>query len=119
MPRRLSLAAAYWTAVASLLALTFLCLFWELVWAPIAPGGSWLALKALPLLVPLRGILHGRLYTYQWTPMLALAYFTEGVVRAWSESGLVALLAGTEIVLALALFASTIAFVRASRATGA
>jgi uncharacterized membrane protein len=117
MPRRLSLATAYWGAVASLLALIFLCLFWELVWAPIAPGGSWLALKALPLLAPLRGILHGRLYTYRWTPLLALAYFAEGVVRAWSEAGIPALLAGIEIALSLMLFASAIAFVRSSRTT--
>jgi uncharacterized membrane protein len=108
-------ALAYWTAVVSLIALIFLCLLWELVWAPIAPGGSWLVLKALPLLAPLRGILHGRVYTYRWTTMLALAYLAEGVVRAWSEKGTSALLAGTEIVLALALFASTIAFVRLSR----
>ena len=35
-------------AVASLLALIVLVLGWELFWAPLRPGGSWLALKALP-----------------------------------------------------------------------
>jgi hypothetical protein len=34
------------TAVGSLLALIALCLAWELVLAPLRPGGSWLALKA-------------------------------------------------------------------------
>ena len=111
----MKLAAAYWISVASLISLIFLCVLWELVWAPIAPGGSWLVLKALPLLAPLRGILHGRVYTYRWTTMLALAYLAEGVVRAWSDQGTSALLAGAEIVLALALFAGTIAFVRLSR----
>jgi len=38
----------------SLIALIFLCLAWELALAPIRPGGSSLALKALPLLLPLR-----------------------------------------------------------------
>ena len=44
-------------------------------------------LKALPLLIPLFGILRGKVYTYQWTALLVLAYFTEGVVRAWSDRG--------------------------------
>jgi hypothetical protein len=35
----------------SLIALLFLCLAWELWLAPLRPGGSMLALKALPLLV--------------------------------------------------------------------
>ena len=72
----------------SLVALIFLCLAWELWLAPLRTGGSWLVLKTLPLLLPLMGILKGRRYTYQWAPMLILAYFTEGVVRAWSDKGL-------------------------------
>ena len=61
-------------ASALLIALIFLCVAWELWLAPIRPGGSWLVLKALPLLAPLMGILKGRRYTYQWAPMLVLAY---------------------------------------------
>ena len=101
-------------AVASLISLMFLGLVWELWWAPLRPGGSWLALKALPLLLPLPGLLHGRRYTHQWTPLLALAYFVEGVVRAVSERGVPAALAAVEIVLALMLFAGAVLFVRAS-----
>ena len=37
------------TAVAALLALIALCLAWELVLAPLRPGGSWLALAELLL----------------------------------------------------------------------
>lgn len=91
-------------AVASLLALVALCLAWELWLAPLRPGGSWLSLKALPLLAPLRGLLHARRYTFQWTSFLALPYFTEGVVRAWAEAPPVRALAGTEIALSVALF---------------
>lgn len=69
-------------ASASLIALIFLCLGWELWWAPLKPGGSWLGLKAVLLLTPLFGILRGKRYTYQWTSMLILLYLTEGVVRA-------------------------------------
>jgi len=68
-------------------ALIFLCLAWELWLAPLRTGGSSLAFKALPLLLPLFGVLRGKRYTYQWSSMLILAYFTEGVVRAWSERG--------------------------------
>lgn len=101
-------------ASASLIALIFLCLAWELWLAPIRPGGSSLAFKALPLLLPLMGILKGRRYTYQWAPMLVLAYFSEGVMRAWSESGLSAQLALAEIVLSVVFFFAAIYYARLS-----
>ena len=97
-----------------LIALIFLCVAWELWLAPIRPGGSWLVLKALPLLLPLMGILKGRRYTYQWASMLVLAYFTEGVVRAWSDTGLSAWLAGGEVVLSVAFFFATIYYAKLS-----
>jgi uncharacterized membrane protein len=98
----------------SLIALIFLCLAWELVLAPIRPGGSSLALKALPLLLPLMGILKGRRYTYQWAPMLVLAYFSEGVVRAWSDTGLSAWLAGAEVALSVVFFFAAIYYAKLS-----
>ena len=101
-------------ASASLIALIFLCVAWELWLAPIRPGGSSLVLKALPLLLPLMGILKGRRYTYQWAPMLVLAYFTEGVVRAWSEEGLSAGLAGGEVVLSVVFFFAAIYYAKLS-----
>ena len=102
------------TASVSLIALIFLCLAWELVLAPIRPGGSSLAFKALPLLLPLMGILKGRRYTYQWAPMLVLAYFTEGVVRAWSDKGVSAWLAGAEVVLSVVFFFAAIYYAKLS-----
>ena len=102
-------------ASASLIALIFLCLLWESVLAPIRPGGSLLMLKALPLLIPLFGILRGRIYTYQWTSLLVLAYFCEGVVRAWSERGSGRALALAEIALSVILFASAMLYVWTSR----
>jgi uncharacterized membrane protein len=92
-----------------------LCLAWELWLAPLRPGGSLLALKVLPLVFPLRGILEGRRYTYQWSSMLILAYFTEGVMRVWSDRGTSQALAGIEVGLSLAFFAATVAFARATR----
>jgi uncharacterized membrane protein len=102
-------------ASAALVALLLLCLAWELWLAPLRPGGSFLALKALPLAFPLRGVLEGRRYTDQWSCMLILAYFAEGVTRAWSERGASQALAVAEIVLSAGFFAAAVAFARATR----
>ena len=103
-------------ATGSLIGLLVLCLAWELWLAPLRPGGSLLALKAAPLALPLGGVLSGRRYTYQWSSMLILAYFAEGVTRAWSERGLAQALAGAEIALSLAFFGAALAYARLTRA---
>ena len=103
-------------ASASLIALIFACVAWELWLAPLRTGGSALALKALPLLLPLFGALRGKRYTYQWSSMLILAYFTEGVVRAWSERGAGQALALAEIVLSMVFFTAAICYARVTRA---
>jgi uncharacterized membrane protein len=81
------IALLHWTAIGSLLMLIGLALAWELYIAPGPDGPGLLALKALPLLLPLFGILRGRRYTYQWAPMLVLAYFVEGVMRGYADGG--------------------------------
>ena len=96
----------------SLIGLLFLCLAWELWLAPLRPGGSMLALKALPLLLPLFGILRGKRYTHQWTSMLALAYLTEGLVRAVSDQGVSQVLSMVETILAMLLFAGCLGHAR-------
>ena len=102
-------------ASGSLVALIALCLAWELWLAPLRPGGSLMALKALPLALTLPGILSGRRYTYQWSGMLILGYFAEGVTRAFAERGPSQALAGAEIALSLAFFAAALAYSRLSR----
>lgn len=99
----------------SLIALIFLCLAWESVLAPLKPAGSLLMLKAVLLLLPLFGILKGRRYTYQWAGMLILLYFTEGVVRAWSDVGVSRQLALTEVVLSLLFFFCAIFYAKLTR----
>ena len=106
---------AWGAAVASLVLLIFLCLAWELWLAPIRPGGSMLALKALPLLAPLFGILHGRRYTFQWSSMFILAYFSEGVMRAWGDGGMARQLALGEIVLSSVFFFAAVSYARMTR----
>ena len=107
-----AVAATRWLAAGSLLALIALCLAWELVLAPLRPGGSWLALKALPLCIPLAGILKNRMYTYRWVSLVIWLYFTEGVVRAWGDPTPSAWLAGGEIVLCVLLFTACTLHVR-------
>lgn len=98
----------------SLIGLIFLCIAWELWLAPLRPGGSMLVIKAAPLLLPLFGILRGRRYTHQWTSMLAMAYLTEGLVRATSDIGPSQWLAMAETVLATLLFAGCLGHARVS-----
>ena len=102
-------------AALALVSLILLCLAWELWLAPLRPGGSLVALKALPLALPLAGVLQGRRYTFQWSSMLILAYFAEGVTRAWSESGLSQKMALGEMALSLVFFAAAVSYARLTR----
>ena len=104
---------AYWTASLCLIALIALCVAWELVLAPIRPGGSWLVLKVLPLLLILPGILKQRVRTYQIASLLVWLYFAEGATRASSDPALNSqLLSGLEVFLCIVLFASVSIFAR-------
>lgn len=102
-------------ASASLIALIFLCLGWELAWAPLKQGGSWWALKAVFLLVPLFGILRGKRYTYKWLSLFLQFYLLEGLTRATTEQGLGQQLAIGEVILSALLFVTSILYVRATR----
>ena len=113
LPRADAPSSVSWTrgvAVACVAALIVLGLAWELWLAPTGRGT--LALKVLPLLLPLPGLLKNRMYTYRWLSLLLWLYFAEGAVRATSEHGMGALLATIEILLCLVLFAACAAHVR-------
>ena len=105
-------AATRWVATGSLLALIVLCLAWELVLAPVRPGGTWLAIKALPLCIPLAGILKNRMYTYRWVTLVIWLYFIEGVVRGWGDKPPSQWLAWGEAALCLVLFVACTMHVR-------
>ena len=109
-PKVLRIAAS-----SALVALIIVCLAWELWLAPLRPGGSYLALKALPLTLPLIGILEGKRRTYQWSSMFILAYFAEGATRAWSERGGGQLLAAAELALSAVFFVSAVAYARLTK----
>ncbi|MDN4060974.1 DUF2069 domain-containing protein [Massilia sp. YIM B02769] len=100
-------------AIASLIWLIGWLVAWEIWVAPLHPGGSLLALKALPLLVPLRGVIKRDLYTLQWSSMVILVYFAEGAVRAWSdELEASRIMAIGEIVLVCVYFACALLYLR-------
>ena len=100
-------------AVTSLVLLFLWLLAWEIFVAPLHPGGSLLALKALPLLLPLRGVLKRDLYTLQWSSMVILIYLVEGIVRAWSDRAeLSRLMALGEALLVCAYFLFAVLYLR-------
>ncbi len=109
---RASVAATRVLAVISLLGLIVLGLAWELWLAPIRPGGSWLALKVLPLCLPLAGLLKNRMYTYRWVSLMVWLYFTEGVVRGYSDKPPGHWLGLIEVLLCLLLFVACALHVR-------
>ena len=112
VPARASVAATRVLAVSSLLGLIALGLAWELWLAPIRPGGSWLALKVLPLCLPLAGLLKNRMYTYRWVSLMVWLYFTEGVVRAYGDPPPGNWLALAQVLLCLLLFTACALHVR-------
>ena len=100
-------------AVASLVAMIVVGLAWELWLAPLREGGSWWAIKVLPLALPVAGLLKHRMYTYRWVSLLVWLYFTEGVVRATSgESGMSTLMALLQTLLCISLFVACALHVR-------
>ena len=78
------------------------------------PKSMTLALLLLPLLFPLRGLLHGRRYTFSWSCFLALLYFIHGVVEA-AHSDTTRLYGLMEIVFTSLWFGGAIMFVRVGR----
>ncbi|OWQ48447.1 hypothetical protein CDL60_05305 [Roseateles noduli] len=92
------------------LALAVVCLAWELWLAPTGRGT--LAIKALPLLLPLPGLWRYRMYTYRWVSLMIWLYVTEGLVRGTSEGGLGMALAWVEVVLSVTIFVACAAQIR-------
>lgn len=97
-------------ALAATAALCALCLAWELWLAPTGRGT--LAVKALPLLLPLAGLWRYRMYTYRALALLVWLYVLEGLVRATSEAGPGCWLAWGEVVLSTLVFVACTAQIR-------
>jgi uncharacterized membrane protein len=102
-------------AVASVAALILLELLWELWLAPLRPGGSWLALKALPLALLWPGLARGARRPRQWLALLLPLYLAEALVRALTETGRHALAAWTAAAVIAVAFVAVLGTFRDSR----
>ena len=106
-------ARTAWTrnlSVAATLALIALGLAWELWLAPTGRGT--LAVKVVPLVFTLPGLLRMRLFTYRWMSLLVWLYVAEGLVRATTEKMPGAALAASEVALAVLIFVACAAHIR-------
>lgn len=104
---------AHMGALVSLCLLIVWLVAWEIWIAPLEPGGTMVALKALPLLFPLRGVIKRDLYTLQWSSMLILLYFCEGAVRAWSDTNPTSrIMAMGEVMLVVVYFISALLYLQ-------
>ena len=76
-----------WLALFGYFGLFFLLIAWTAWLSPPEriPIAAVLLLLVGPLLFPLRGLLHGRPYTYIWASLLALGYFAAGVFNVAGE----------------------------------
>jgi uncharacterized membrane protein len=92
-----------------------LCIAWEWFISPLRPGGSWLILKALPLIILLPGLWRAKVYTMQWGTMLILVYTTEGLVRL-SESGWNFWMALLELVFSVIVFVCLLLYLKPIKA---
>lgn len=105
-------AFAY-AASAALIALIVLGIAQEMWLTPLRSGGSWLVLKVVPLFFCLRGALKRDNYTLQWSSMLILLYFTEGIVRATSDQNPLSIkLSWLEVALTILFFYSALSYLR-------
>jgi uncharacterized membrane protein len=98
------------TVVALLASLILLGLAWELWLAPT--GSRALALKVLPLALPLGGVLAMRLASYRVLSLLVWLYVAEGAMRATTERGVSMQLAWLELLLCAALFLVCVVHIR-------
>lgn len=104
---------ARYAALAGYFGLLGLLMLWNIWLAPSRyfPVAMVLIVLVVPLLFPLRGLLHGRISAHLWAGLLALLYFVHGVVEAVSNPAQ-RWLGLLEIVFSLALFAGALLYVR-------
>lgn len=104
---------AYGSALAGYFGLVALLMLWYTVIAPSQrfPTALILIIVVMPLMLPLRGLLHGRPSACTWAAYLSLFYFVHGVTEAAAGPAERAL-ASAEIVTSLLLFFGAALYVR-------
>jgi len=103
----------YSLALLGYFGLFFLLLIWTVYLAPptIFPISIVLFFYVGPLLIPMRGLLYGKIYTHAWLHFMALFYFTIGVMVAAAnvEERLYALI---QVALSIMMFVGSMMYVR-------
>lgn len=104
-----------WPLLSTVLAIALIALglAWEVVLDPIRPGGSWLALKVVPLVLGLNGLRQGRIYTFKWMSLAIWIYVGEALVRIVGLTASERLLAWNSLVLSVGLAITILAGARA------
>lgn len=94
-------------------------LLWVTVWNTVinppakTPAAILLIIAVAPLLLPLRGLLHGRLKSCAWAAYLSLLYFFHGVTELASEPfGKGTLFDALEVFFSMLLFLSGSFYIR-------
>ena len=82
-----------------------------LPWLNSPQGNYWLLVLAIPLLVPFRGLLGNRRYTYKWIGFLTLLYFCIGISELVSNPQLRLYGFGTSVA-SMLLFLASIYYAR-------
>ena len=110
------LKLARFSTIGAWFGLFILTLLWSTVYTPSPriPVSLMLVVFVGPLLIPLRGLLHGRTKAHVWTSLLVLLYFVHGIVEAWASPS-ERWLACLEIVFSIILFASCFFYVQLSK----
>ena len=119
----MSARAWHGVALGTYITLIALTLAWEGWLAPATqfPPGFWLTIKALPLLLPLFGLLAGRPRAFAWAVLLVLFFMIEALVLVVARRHLgldwhsPLLYAWLELMLTTAFFVAAVSFLRARR----
>jgi len=103
---------AYSTALTGYIGLFISLILWGacLNTEPSLPRSLTLLLTVGPLMFPLRGLLHGKAYTFGWSTFLALFYLMLGVLNAANPG--TRLIGVLEIIFSILFFVGAITYVR-------
>ena len=103
------------TALA-VVALIILCAIWESIGAPLRPGGTFFVFKGLLLLPLLPAIWRGERSRFLTLSLMVLLYTLEGITRAYADINPISRwYAGGEIILSLAVFMLSNAYIKHTR----
>ncbi len=105
---------ARWCTLIGYFGLLFLLLSWFTWLAPPKniPRVIPLTLLIVPLLFPLRGLLHAKRYTHQWVSFLSMFYFIVGIDTSVNHAEGQAWLGYLTVLFSLLLFVGSIFYAR-------